>query len=329
VTSVLSGLLPRRALVLVAVAVVLVGATAAGDGGVVLAGEQALDYPSARDFVAIEQVPARPPDPAAGPGASTGSWVSRCGRNENGHYNRDNLVASPGRPGLAQHTHDYVGNVATSAFSTEKDLARAATTCRNGDTSTYYWPVVQPLATAEHAGPHGAAQRPAPLLPASVLVRFGGNPRGKVFAMPRFLRVVTGNAKALTQPVPGLPAAQWTCSGATDRRTPRYPLCPPGERVVRIFDYPSCWDGVRLDSPTHRAHVVFPAGNGACPAATFPIPQLRVELSYSVPPGRSYAIDTLPEQRRSPLADHADFINVMPDPMMARLVDCLNSGRHC
>ena len=325
-----SGLLPRRALVLVALAVVLVGVAVAGDGGVVLAGEQALDYPSASDFVAIERVPVRAPDPAAGPGASTGSWVSPCGRNENGHYNRDNVIVSPGQPGMAHHIHDYVGNVSTNAFSTEKNLARAATTCSNDDTSTYYWPVLQLLAP-EHAGPHlsAHAERSAPLLPASVLVRFGGNPHAKVFAMPRFLRVVTGNLKALTQPVPGLPGPQWTCSGATDRRTPRYPLCPPGERVVRIFDFPSCWDGARLDSPTHRAHVVFPVGDGACPAATFPIPRLRVELSYSVPPGRSFAVDTLPEQRRSPLTDHADFINVMPDSMMARLVDCLNSGRHC
>jgi hypothetical protein len=147
--------------------------------------------------------------------------------------------------------------------------------------------------------------------------------------MPRFLRVVTGDAKAVTAPARGAAAAQWTCRGVADRSTPRYPLCRPGDQVVRVFDFPSCWDGLRADSPTHRAHVVFPAANGGCPAASFPIPQLRIEVRYAVPPGRSFAIDTFPEQHRSPLTDHADFIDVMPDALMAEVVDCLNTGRGC
>jgi len=28
-------------------------------------------------------------------------------------------------------------------------------------------------------------------------------------------------------------------------------------------------------------------------------------------------------------SDHADFIDVMPDPLMARVVGCLNTGRRC
>ncbi|MFE7046471.1 hypothetical protein ACFU9X_46065, partial [Streptomyces atratus] len=34
--------------------------------------------------------------PAAGPDASTGSYTVDCGRNEQGHYNMDNVVTSPG-----------------------------------------------------------------------------------------------------------------------------------------------------------------------------------------------------------------------------------------
>jgi hypothetical protein len=317
--------LPRLAAVFLLVAAVL-----AGDGGAVLAGAQTRDYPTAPDYVAIDSVPVRPADAAVGADAATGSWDSPCGRNENGHHNADNVVAQPGRPGGAQHLHDYVGNVSTTAYSTELDLALAGTTCRNGDTSTYYWPVLGLLpghyGGADHAG---AGHAGGPLLPASVVVRFLGNPRSKVLPMPRFLRMITGDAKAATARASTAPPAQWTCSGTRDRRTDRYPLCPPGQRVLRIFDFPNCWDGLRTDSPNHVSHVVFPATDGGCPDSTFPIPKLHIEVGYSVPGGRSYAIDTFPEQHRSPRTDHAAFIDVMPDALMARLVDCVNTGRHC
>jgi hypothetical protein len=50
-------------------------------------------------------------------------------------------------------------------------------------------------------------------------------------------------------------------------------------------------------------------------------------VSYDVPRGRSYAIDTFPDRRRSPLTDHAEFIDVMPERLMARAVDCINPRR--
>jgi len=325
---------------LVAVAL-LIAAAVAGDGGLLLAGAETRDYPGTPDYLDIDSVPPRPAAPAVGPDAATGSWDAPCGRNDGGHYNADNLVVSPGRQGGAEHLHDYVGNVSTTAYSTDLDLALAATTCRNGDTSTYYWPVLGLLpghyAGADHAYARHAYARHAggghagggPVLPASVLVRFLGSPRSKVVAMPRFLRMITGDAKAATAPAPTATAAQWTCSGARDRRTERYPLCPPGQLVLRIFDFPSCWDGLHSDSPNHRSHVAFPAADGGCPDGTFAIPQLHIEVGYSVPAGRSYAIDTFPDQRRSPRTDHAGFIDVMPDALMTKLVDCLNTGRHC
>jgi hypothetical protein len=52
-------------------------------------------------------------------------------------------------------------------------------------------------------------------------------------------------------------------------------------------------------------------------------------LTYRVPSGRSFAVDSFPEQLHNPLTDHADFVNVMPDSLMATAVDCINSGRNC
>ncbi|MEK8169601.1 hypothetical protein NKH77_06690 [Streptomyces sp. M19] len=78
-------------------------------------------------------------------GASTGTFVSDCGRNENGHLNPDNVIVAPGVSNGAHHMHDYVGNKSTNAFSTNDSLANAGTTCANGDKSTHYWPVLRLL----------------------------------------------------------------------------------------------------------------------------------------------------------------------------------------
>lgn len=316
---------------------VIAALLAAGVGEAVLVQRQGGEAPADRDFIAVEQVPRQPTPPASTTDASTGLFVSPCGRNENAHRNTDNVITAPGEVGGAHHVHEYVGNVLTDAFSTDRSLVAAGTTCRNGDASTYYWPVLRWLRTDRRTRHDAAVHEPtgvagghpnpeAPVAPASVLVQFRGNPATKVVAMPRFLRLSTGNANAATAP-PG--TAQWSCTGSPDRRTPLYPLCPAGQHVLRIFDFPSCWDGRRTDSPNHRAHAVFPAPNGVCPRDTFPIPQLHLEVAYPVPPGRSFAIDAFPDQRRHPTTDHAHFINVMPDPLMSRVVACLNGGRRC
>jgi hypothetical protein len=60
--------------------------------------------------------------------------------------------------------------------------------------------------------------------------------------------------------------------------------CPGGIRATVIF--PSCWDGVTLDSPDHKSHVAYsPGSNGLagdrCPT-THPvrIPQVMYEVMF-------------------------------------------------
>ncbi|WP_051795213.1 DUF1996 domain-containing protein [Streptomyces sp. NRRL S-87] len=282
--------------------------------------------------VDLRAVPADPPAPAPGPDASTGRVRVDCGRNAEGHYNQDNLVVSPGLPGGAHHTHSYVGNLSASARSTDGSLAAATTTCRGGDRSVYYWPVLRrPDRPAdrpyERSAGHGNTG--AVLPEASVAVEFLGNPVSKVVPMPRFLRAVTGNAVAATARDDSLVRARWGCAGLPDRGTASYPRCPSGDRITRTLLFPSCWNGLDTDSPAHREHLRFPAPNGVCPAGTFPVPALRLSLSYDVPSGAPLALDSFPEQRHSPKTDHAMFVDVMTDAAMDRVVDCLNSGRTC
>ncbi|AWZ08668.1 MULTISPECIES: DUF1996 domain-containing protein [unclassified Streptomyces] len=289
--------------------------------------------PPPGDFVDLSEVPPGPAAPRpSGPDASTGRVSVDCGRNAEGHYNEDNLVVSPGLRSGAHHTHAYVGNLSTDAFSTEASLDAAATSCAGGDRSTYYWPVLRRTdrpGSGAHEGSagHGNAGR---ILPeASVNVEFIGSPVSKVVAMPRFLNAMTGDAVALTAGTDADVRARWGCSGSPDRSTTRYPRCPAGERLTRTLAFPSCWNGLDTTSPGHRSHLLFPAANGVCPQGTFPVPELRISLAYDVPPGAPIALDSFPEQRHSPRTDHAMFVNAMTGQRMADVVDCLNQGRTC
>ena len=72
------------------------------------------------------------------------------------------------------------------------------------------------------------------------------------------------------------------CDASDTADFPKKP-CPGGIRVTAIF--PSCWDGVSLDSPDHRSHVAYSTGaalaGDKCPS-THPvrIPQVMYEIMY-------------------------------------------------
>ncbi|MEV7582531.1 DUF1996 domain-containing protein [Streptomyces erythrochromogenes] len=329
----------RRLLTLVICLVLGGGLTAAVLGATRAAGPHAgmaAGAPAPSDYVDIRDVPpvpaAAPATPADRSDGSPGSVAVDCGRNEQAHYNEDNLVVSPGLRGGAHHTHSYVGNLSTDAMSSDDSLAAAATSCAGGDRSTYYWPVLRRLdrpGTRPHEMSAGHGNTGEIVPETSVRVEFRGNPVSKVVAMPPFLRAMTGDAVARTAGSDALVRARWGCSGSPDRSTTLYPRCPDGDRVTRTLVFPSCWNGLDTASPGHRAHLRFPGGNGVCPTDTFPVPELRISLAYEVPAGVPVAIDSFPEQRHSPRTDHAMFVNAMTDPQMASVVDCLNEGRAC
>jgi hypothetical protein len=161
-----------------------------------------------------------------------------------------------------------------------------------------------------------------------VLIEYRGSAAGKVVAMPRFLRELTGDAKP-TSRGPANARATWTCDGFTDRLSDKYPICPAGRKVQRVQDFPGCWDGKNVDSANHRSHVAFAdRATGACPAGFVAIPQLRITISYAIPRDvqikGQYALDSFPEENHNPFSDHNDFVNVNSTRTMQQIVDRLN-----
>ncbi|MBE1578482.1 DUF1996 domain-containing protein [Amycolatopsis roodepoortensis] len=347
----------------------------------------AADEVDRSQFVDITKVRPNVEKPEPGRNASTGSFTVDCGRNENGHFNPDNFIAQPGVRNGAQHLHDYVGNLSTNADSDNDSLLGAGTTCRNGDESTYFWPVVridtaeeaaeqqggqnqerrqdgrdqnrdgdrnrqrnqddqnqqndqdqnndeqdqaqleEPNADNELAGNDGEIQRPA-----VVDITFKGNAREKVKEMPKFLRILYGDAKVSTNG-PANARESWTCTGFENRLIKQYPICPEGSDVKRVHTFPSCLDGDNIDSENHRDHIKYPDENGECANGLTAVPELTISLTYEIPRqiqvNGQYKVDSFPEEDHNPFSDHDDFANVMPDRIMDRLVDCVNEGRQC
>jgi hypothetical protein len=121
----------------VAVAAIVVSTTT-GDPG-----QASADQANPADFVDITTVKPNVITPKNAGNASTGTFTVDCGENQNGHFNPDNFIVAPGVFNGAQHFHDYVGNLSTNADSNDKSLAAAGTTCKNGDQSAYFWPVLR------------------------------------------------------------------------------------------------------------------------------------------------------------------------------------------
>ncbi|MFE7767358.1 DUF1996 domain-containing protein [Streptomyces sp. NPDC057438] len=222
---------------------------------------QAGNGPVAADFADITTVQPNVNSPQRQQNASLGKFTTECGVNANKLYNSDNIIVAPGVDNGAHHTHDYVGNQANDAFADNEDFAAGETTCRNqGDKSSYYWPVLRlqdgtKEFDADQPG-GGAEGNTGRILTASqVTLDYVGSATGKVVAMPRFLRIITGDAKAFTNGTANANAA-WNCTGFEDRQlTDKYPICPEGSSLVRTSKFQSCWDGQNIDSAHHRDHV--------------------------------------------------------------------------
>jgi len=163
----------------------------------------------------------------------------------------------------------------------------------------------------------------------NVKIEFRGNAQSQVVAMPRFLRLFSGDAKTITNGL-GNARPTYTCTGMEDRVTDKYPLCAEGSNVLSIHDYPGCWDGQNVDSENHRDHLAFADENsGACPEGTVAIPQLRVTLAYGDDlnnVAQGFAVDGFNTEEHDPASDHAGAINVMSDDLMQQVVGTINGG---
>src|SRR5690606_26171660 len=91
--------------------------------------------------------------------------------------------------------------------------------------------------------------------PTAAELKFVGNRTSEVVAMPRALRIITGDAKSFTNG-PNNANTSWSCTGFEDRQvTDKYPICHEGSSVVPMNTLQSGFDGQNSDNANHRTHI--------------------------------------------------------------------------
>lgn len=178
----------------------------------------------------------------------------------------------------------------------ENDLPSISTctTCTFKEDFSNYWTAVLYFKQS-----NGTFKR-VPQLPGQLLGNPNGGmtvyyiqpPSGSVTAFKKGFRMIVGDpmVRTMNSSNPEALSMNFRCLDAnggnggvsgdpgTDSNTLASKPCASGIRSQ--INFPTCWDGVNLDSPNHKSHVAYPV-NGACPG-THPvqIPQIFIETIW-------------------------------------------------
>jgi len=198
---------------------------------------------------------------------------------------RADPIVNPGA--LAGHVHTIMGGNGFD-FSMTYEQARSAScsTCKvTADLSNYWIP------TLYYQGQDGnftSVSQSGGMLAYYLFRQDEKDPEYKngLIAFPKGFRMLAGDPKLRsfndTLEQRGI---TYVCLGNGGPQTNGFPTrnCPNGLRLQVLF--PSCWDGVNLDSPDHKSHMAYPGGldNGICPPShPKRFPTLFYEVIFNV-----------------------------------------------
>ena len=286
------------------------------------------------------------------------NFLAHCGVSR---FAPDDPIVYPGEPGRSHH-HTFFGSRAISAHATLRSLRAAETTCgRKSETAAYWVPTLFR---------DGVRVTPLKATAYYTLRRFSG-----VRPYPPGLKMIAGDAAA-QRPQP-LGVVWWNCGpfSGVRRSSSVPPRCPPGSggtgatligRAGRARNprpslelhvrFPECWDGRRLDSSDHRAHMAYAsslndpparpvvsdgaraepallmvgaaesapqARGGRCPDShPVRVPSLILIVAYPIRDGRGVVLSS-----GGQFSGHADFFNAWDQEDLARIVSDCSQGR--
>lgn len=243
----------------------------------------------------------------------------------------DDPIVFPGQPGKS-HLHTFFGNASTDANTNTASLTAASnSTCAGGtaNLSSYWVPALIDTVTNRA------------MVPSDNLVYYKSayKPKSIIVAPPQGLRIIAGNKPTETQAL-----EKWVshyeilCYDSSDNVLSRgadVPACPVGGRVEFMLRFPDCWDGVNLDSPDHRSHMVYSDDFGNnCPADhPVGIPTISFNFSYPVTAGQDTTMWKLSSDAYSGPGGHSMhgdvWVNWDNTVETEWLVNCVKAGTDC
>ncbi|MEV0131090.1 DUF1996 domain-containing protein [Dactylosporangium sp. NPDC050688] len=244
------------------------------------------------------------------------------------HSLADDPIVFPGLPG-ASHMHSFVGNKAAAAATTPADLMKfTATSCKPVQDHSAYWvPTLYDAAT----------NKPVETTGFRVYYRSLMNTSTGQMPMPNGLRMISGDAKK-QQPTPRGASGQFYCAfygpgdldGIARSSNGNWPICGGTATLHFMLQFPDCWDGKHLDSPNHKDHVTYGAGN-ACPAShPVKIPAITFDIQYGAKGTTDGYYLSSGKELRSASSMHGDaFVMWDVTTMNKRTRNCVQQRRTC
>lgn len=176
--------------------------------------------------------------------------------------------------------------------------------------------------------------------------------------IPAGLRMIAGTASTTPADPTQSPAiVRWHCQSweSSDAQggpwSATIPECEEPDRLRMDIFFPSCWDGVDLDSEDHKSHMAYPVTTGAGRAAvtacpdSHPVPIIRPSYHYAFPVrptnadpasrtsrGWRLASDDYTVTADAPggLSLHGDWFNGwQPEVLQAVLENCIQGELDC
>ncbi|WP_100643151.1 DUF1996 domain-containing protein [Alteromonas facilis] len=272
--------------------------------------------------------------------------------------------------GDGAHLHRFYGNLLTDENSDILQLFTTGESSCQGNTlnrSAYWTPaLLAPQYTADGSRALDENGQPAwQVVPAVVgnddvaheifYYSAGVDDLNAIQPIPLGLKMIAGNSKTMPGMEQDSAIVRWHCQswGSSDAQNPRWsasiPECEAPDRVRMDIFFPSCWDGVNLDSDDHQSHLAYPADQGgqlgmACPES-HPVPIIRVSFHYAfgVTPevydpatkssaGWRLASDMYEVSENSPggLSLHADWFNAWQPEILQTIIDiCIQGQLDC
>lgn len=285
------------------------------------------------------------------------------------HSSYDDPIVFPDQDNAA-HLHRFYGNMLLDETSTLESLFTTGQSSCQGDElnrSAYWIPALLAPSYNQQTGARLLDDNGDPAWQVVSAVVGNDDVAHEIFyysagvddlesiqPIPLGLKMIAGNGAAMPGMEQDTSIVRWHCQSweSSDATNPRWstsiPECQAPDRLRMDVFFPSCWDGVNLDSDDHKSHLAYPIttndGMTMCPTE-HPEPIIRVSFHYAfgVTPdvydpvtqssrGWRIASDIYDVNQATPggMSLHGDWFNAWhPEALQAVLDVCIKGELDC